>query len=39
MFGDLADAPVYLAAFSNALSALWKRGVRATFETIWPDRL
>ncbi|RBP16128.1 mannitol 2-dehydrogenase [Roseiarcus fermentans] len=30
IFGDLADNPVYVAAFSDALGALWANGVRAT---------
>jgi mannitol 2-dehydrogenase len=29
-FGDLAENPSYVAAFSSALSALWARGVRST---------
>jgi len=30
IFGELTDNPVYVAAFSSALSSLWSRGVRAT---------
>jgi mannitol 2-dehydrogenase len=30
IFGELADNPVYVAAFSNALGSLWTHGVRAT---------
>jgi mannitol 2-dehydrogenase len=30
IFGDLADNPVYVGAFSNALASLWSKGVRAT---------
>jgi mannitol 2-dehydrogenase len=30
IFGDLAENPAYVGAFSGALSALWKQGVRAT---------
>jgi len=30
IFGELADSPTYVAAFSAALSSLWSRGVRAT---------
>ena len=30
IFGELAETPAYVEAFSNALSALWTRGVRAT---------
>ncbi|HTR12529.1 MAG TPA: mannitol dehydrogenase family protein, partial [Roseiarcus sp.] len=30
IFGELADNPTYVAAFSGALTSLWSRGVRAT---------
>ena len=30
IFGELADDPAYVAAFSGALGALWTNGVRAT---------
>jgi mannitol 2-dehydrogenase len=30
IFGELADEPAYVAAFSGALGALWTNGVRAT---------
>jgi mannitol 2-dehydrogenase len=30
IFGDLADNPNYIRAFSDALSLLWARGVRST---------
>ena len=30
IFGDLADNPAYVAAFSGALGSLWTKGVRAT---------
>ena len=30
IFGELADDPTYVAAFSNALGSLWANGVRAT---------
>ena len=30
IFGDLAQNPSYVRAFSDALSALWARGVRST---------
>ncbi len=30
IFGELADNPTYVEAFSGALSALWANGVRAT---------
>ena len=32
IFGDLADNPAYVAAFSNALGSLWTNGVRATLD-------
>src|SRR5271165_920045 len=30
IFGELADNPAYVAAFSTALGSLWTKGVRAT---------
>jgi mannitol 2-dehydrogenase len=30
IFGELAENPVYVGAFSNALASLWARGVRST---------
>ena len=30
IFGDLAENPAYVAAFSDALTSLWTKGVRAT---------
>ncbi len=30
IFGDLADNPIYVEAFSGALASLWANGVRAT---------
>src|SRR5208337_58839 len=30
IFGELADNPVYVGAFSGALASLWTNGVRAT---------
>jgi mannitol 2-dehydrogenase len=30
IFGELAETPAYVGAFSNALTALWAKGVRAT---------
>ncbi len=30
IFGELADDPTYVAAFSGALGSLWTNGVRAT---------
>ncbi len=32
IFGALADAPVYVEAFSGALKKLWRQGVRATID-------
>ncbi|MBV1704366.1 MAG: mannitol dehydrogenase family protein [Hyphomicrobiales bacterium] len=32
IFGDLADHPVYVAAFSDALGKLWSQGVRKTLD-------
>ncbi|HVP99323.1 MAG TPA: mannitol dehydrogenase family protein [Roseiarcus sp.] len=39
VFGALADAPVYVAAFSNALTKLWSQGVRATLDDYIAGRL
>ena len=30
IFGELAENPVYVGAFSGALNALWANGVRRT---------
>ena len=30
IFGELAESPAYVNAFSNALASLWARGVRST---------
>ena len=30
IFGELADNPIYVGAFSGALASLWTNGVRAT---------
>jgi mannitol 2-dehydrogenase len=30
IFGDLAKNPIYVGAFSAALTSLWTKGVRAT---------
>ncbi len=38
IFGDLADNPNYARAFSNALSALWTRGVRSTLADYLSDK-
>ena len=32
IFGELADNPAYVAAFSSALGSLWTHGVRATLD-------
>ena len=39
IFGELADAPAYVAAFSNALTKLWSKGVRATLDDYLAGRL
>ena len=39
IFGELADAPAYVAAFSNALTRLWSQGVRATLDDYLAGRL
>ncbi len=39
VFGELADAPAYVGAFSNALSKLWAQGVRATLDDYLFERL
>jgi mannitol 2-dehydrogenase len=38
IFGDLADNPSYARPFSDALSALWTRGVRSTLAEYLSDR-
>jgi mannitol 2-dehydrogenase len=38
IFGDLADNPNYISAFSDALSALWARGVRSTLADYVSDK-
>ena len=37
IFGELAEAPVYVAAFAKGLSALWSKGVRATLDDYLRD--
>ncbi len=32
IFGDLASNPVYVAAFTHALSTLWQVGTRETLK-------
>ena len=39
IFGELADMPAYVGAFSNALSKLWAQGVRATLDDYLSERL
>ena len=39
IFGELAEAPVYVAAFAKGLSALWSKGVRATLDDYLRDVL
>jgi mannitol 2-dehydrogenase len=39
IFGALASDPVYVGAFSKALSTLWARGVRATLDVYLKNRL
>jgi mannitol 2-dehydrogenase len=39
IFGALADAPAYVAAFSTALTKLWSKGVRATLDDYLAERL
>ena len=38
IFGDLANNPNYIRAFSDALSALWARGVRSTLADYLTDK-
>jgi mannitol 2-dehydrogenase len=38
IFGDLAHNPGYVRAFSDALSALWARGVRSTIADYLSDK-
>ena len=39
IFGELAETPAYVAAFSNALTKLWSQGVRATLDDYLAERL
>jgi mannitol 2-dehydrogenase len=39
IFGELSDTPSYVAAFSNALTKLWSKGVRATLDDYLGGRL
>jgi mannitol 2-dehydrogenase len=39
IFGEAAQGPAYVAAFSGALSRLWKNGVRATLADYLAGRL
>ena len=38
IFGALADNPTYVRSFSDALSALWARGVRSTLADYLSDK-
>ena len=38
IFGDLAENPAYVGAFSSALSSLWARGVRSTLADYLSDK-
>jgi mannitol 2-dehydrogenase len=38
IFGDLSGNPTYVRAFSDALSALWARGVRSTLSDYLSDK-
>ncbi|MFZ1963749.1 MAG: mannitol dehydrogenase family protein [Roseiarcus sp.] len=39
IFGELADTPAYVGAFSHALSKLWAQGVRSTLDDYLSERL
>lgn len=39
IYGDLAQAPSFIAAFSNALTTLWNIGTKATLERYLADQL
>jgi mannitol 2-dehydrogenase len=39
IYGDLADHPTFIAAFSHALNTLWEIGTKATLERYLADRL
>ena len=39
IFGELATTPAYVEAFSKALRALWRQGVRATLDDYLQGRL
>jgi mannitol 2-dehydrogenase len=39
IFGELAENPTYVGAFSRALASLWARGVRSTLADYLSDRL
>jgi mannitol 2-dehydrogenase len=38
IFGELSGNPNYVRAFSDALSSLWARGVRATLSHYLSDK-
>ena len=39
IFGELSEAPAYVAAFSKALTTVWSKGVRATLDDYLAGRL
>lgn len=39
IYGDLAKAPSFIAAFTKSLNSLWTQGTKATLEAYLADRL
>ena len=39
IYGDLAKAPSFIAAFTKSLNSLWRQGTKATLEVYLADRL
>ena len=39
IYGDLAKAPIFVAAFTKSLNSLWSIGTKATLEAYLADRL
>jgi mannitol 2-dehydrogenase len=39
IYGDLAKAPTFIAAFTKSLNSLWTQGTKATLEAYLADRL
>jgi mannitol 2-dehydrogenase len=39
IFGDLANQPAYVQAFTQALTTIWQQGTKATLETYLAERL